>query len=111
MLVRKYEMPWRRAYESYAGVAWIIALGFSIYAALTMDPPPWAFTACLIVICMVMALRRWGQALRLLAVRASLCGKAMQVIPTKRLRKLCRNPKEVFLGFGFEWQPVHSQRL
>ena len=26
MLVRRYEMPWRRAYEVYAGIAWWLAL-------------------------------------------------------------------------------------
>lgn len=26
MLIRKYEMPWRRAYECYAAAAWLVAL-------------------------------------------------------------------------------------
>jgi conjugal transfer pilus assembly protein TraD len=46
-----------------------------------------------------------------LTVRAALSGKAMEVITTRQLAKLTRDPDEVFLGFGFEWQPLHSQRL
>ena len=30
MLLRKYEMPWRRAYEAYAGLAWAFAFVFFI---------------------------------------------------------------------------------
>lgn len=28
MPIRRYEMPWRHAYEAYAGLAWGIALMF-----------------------------------------------------------------------------------
>ena len=31
MLTRKYEMPWRTAYEAYAGLAWLASLEF-LYA-------------------------------------------------------------------------------
>ena len=59
----------------------------------------------------LMAALRIRQALRILVVRASLAGRAMQVITTRELEALTREPEQVFLGFGFEWQPVHSQRL
>jgi conjugal transfer pilus assembly protein TraD len=58
-----------------------------------------------------MAMRRWIQALRILTVRASLGGRAMQTIGSKELGRLCRDTRHVFLGFGFDWLPVHSQRL
>jgi conjugal transfer pilus assembly protein TraD len=35
----------------------------------------------------------------------------MQVITTRKLETLTRDTDEIFLGFGFEWQPVHTQRL
>src|SRR5207247_620763 len=72
---------------------------------------PSPLTAGLALRCLVLAIYRWGQALAVLTVRASLCGRAMAFITPKALRKLCADPKQVFLGFGFEWQPVHSQRL
>ena len=35
MLVRRYEMPWRRAYEVYAGAAWGLALVFFMFAGVS----------------------------------------------------------------------------
>ena len=110
MLIRKYEMPWRRAYEAYAGLGWALALVFFIVAT-GRSGAPWPVGAGLALLCLVMALIRSRQALRVLTVRASLCGRAMAFITPKELRQLCTDPKQVFLGFGFEWQPVHSQRL
>lgn len=110
MLVRKYEMPWRTAYELYSGLVWVGALIFFIYVA-ARSIAPFMLGAAMSLVCMLMALHRLGQALRVLTVRASLSGKAMEVITTKQLRKLTSDADQVFLGFGFEWQPVHSQRL
>ncbi|MES2299388.1 MAG: conjugative transfer system coupling protein TraD [Pseudomonadota bacterium] len=110
MLIRKYEMPWRRAYEAYAALAWFIALASSVTIAVRAALPG-QFTGPLAVACMWMVIWRMHQALRILVVRASLSGRAMQVLTTKELKTLCRQPDQVFLGFGFEWLPVHSQRL
>jgi len=110
MLIRKYEMPWRRAYESYASAAWLAAL-IALLTVAMRDALPWCFTAPLALWCLWMALLRLHQALRILIVRASLSGRAMQVISTRELNQRCMRPEQLFLGFGFEWLPVHSQRL
>jgi conjugal transfer pilus assembly protein TraD len=110
MLIRKYEMPWRRAYEFYAGAAWLFALIAFVIIAVQGELP-WRFTGSLAMLCLSMAVLRMHQALRILIVRASLSGRAMQVITTKELNKLCKQPEQVFLGFGFAWTPLHSQRL
>jgi len=110
MLLRKYEMPWRRAYEAYAGLAWTLASVFFVFA-MARSVVPWPLTAGLALLCMMLAFHRSGQALGVLTVRASLCGRAMAFITPNALRKLCSDRSQVFLGFGFEWQPVHSQRL
>ena len=34
MLARRYEMPWRRAYESYAAAAWFAAMAYVLICAL-----------------------------------------------------------------------------
>jgi conjugal transfer pilus assembly protein TraD len=110
MLIRKYEMPWRPAYESYASAAWLIAsIAFVVIAI--QNELPWRFIGPLAMLCLWMAVLRMHQALRILIVRASLSGRAMQVITTKELNMLCKQPEQVFLGFGFEWTPLHSQRL
>ena len=110
MSVRKYEMPWRTAYEMYAALAW--SIGVALFAVLAFRSGPAFFVlALLAAVSLAMAVYRWNQALRLLVVRASLSGRAMETIGTAKFRAHCKDPSQVFLGFGFEWHPVHSQRL
>ena len=52
-----------------------------------------------------------AQAVRILRLRGSLGGRRIQVLSTQELGRLCTDPAQVFLGFGFEWRPVHAQRL
>ncbi len=51
MPIRRYEMPWRHAYEAYAGLAWGIALMFfTAVGAIGQLPHVLAFSlsiACL----------------------------------------------------------------
>ena len=110
MLARQYEMPWRRAYEAYACIAWCAAT-ISFVTIAVFESFPWIFTGPLAMLCLWMAVLRMHQALRILIVRASLVGQAMQVITTTELNRQCKCADEVFLGFGFAWLPVHSQRL
>ena len=110
MLLRAYERPWRPAYEAYAAVIWagtaVTYLGFVVQSTI-----PAALPLALAAVCGLLAILRWREARAVLAIRASLTGHAMETIGTDQLRRLCRNPERVFLGFGFEWHPIHSQRL
>jgi conjugal transfer pilus assembly protein TraD len=110
MLTREYEMPWRPAYEGYAVVAWLAAAVASGYAAVGVGTHV-GMGLAVGAICVMMTLVRGSQALKVLKIRASLGGRAMEMIDHKKLRELCRNPNQVFLGLGFEWEPKHSQRL
>jgi conjugal transfer pilus assembly protein TraD len=110
MLVRAYEMPWRRAYEAWAGAIWFITLVATATMAKITDLP--AATALpLTSACLAMSVWRGAQAVRILVLRAALTGRAMQVIGPTEQERLTRQPEQVFLGFGFDWTPVHSQRL
>ena len=110
MLARTYEMPWRPAYEMWAAIGWFVGIGCFAYIALRgLVSMEVAFGLSAFAI--LMGTRRLLQAVKILTVRASLAGKAMQVISTRRLGALTKDPQQVFLGFGFEWLPVHSQRL
>jgi conjugal transfer pilus assembly protein TraD len=110
MLMRRYEMPWRRAYEIYAGAAWLMAMTFFAAVGATHQlPRPLALPLALL--CFGIGLLRIAQGVHTLVLRASLSGRAIQVIGTDELARWCRQPDQVFLGFGFEWRPVHSQRL
>ncbi len=108
--LRRYEMPWRRVYELYAALAWAaggVLLGVLAEQAGAALGVPLALCA----VSLILALYRGRQALRLLRLRAALGGRAMETISVRRFRTCCRDPEQLFLGFGFEWLPVHSQRL
>ena len=110
MLVRRYEMPWRRAFEAHAGLVWLAAsLSFAIIALA--GPLPVLPSLGLAAACLLMACRRTAQALRILRLRGSLGGRRIQVLSAQELGRLCTDPAQVVLGFGFEWRPVHAQRL
>jgi len=110
MLLRRYEMPWRRAFEAGAALLWLLAalhfLGVTV-AGVTPRPPMLALLGA----CLLMALRRFAQAVRILRLRGSLGGRGIEVIGPRQLARLSSEPDQIFLGYGFEWQPVHAQRL
>jgi len=110
MLVRKFEMPWRRAYEAAAGIAWLAsAIYFGAVGATGALPGVLAWPLC--ALCVLMSHRRFGQAKEILRVRSALGGRGIEVMSVEQLRRHCSDPTEIFLGFGFEWRPVHAQRL
>ncbi|MCL4181846.1 MAG: conjugative transfer system coupling protein TraD [Burkholderiaceae bacterium] len=110
MLLRRYEMPWRRAFEAYGGAGWLIAaLYFAALPLIGSVPPPAAVS--LAAGCLLMGLRRLTQAVRVLRLRSALAGRRIQVIAPQDLERLYADRAQVFLGFGFEWRPVHAQRL
>lgn len=110
MPIRRYEMPWRHAYEAYAALAWGIALMFFTAVGSTGQLPR-VLAFPLSIACLGMSALRVSQALRILVLRASLAGHAIEVISTQTQARWCQDPTAVFLGFGFKWRPVHSQRL
>ena len=110
MLARPYEMPWRRAYEAYAGLVWYLAFAIVLRQA-QLQEMPWDMAVPMALTCLAAAVRRTGQALRVLVLRASLWGRAMQTISAAKIEQLTHDPERIYLGQGFEWQPVHSQRL
>jgi conjugal transfer pilus assembly protein TraD len=110
MLVRQYEMPWRPAYEAYAAATWLLATAFFTTVGVLGHLPP-RLALPLALCCFVWGIVRGVQALRTLVLRASLGGRAVQTITTAELARWCQQPDQVFLGFGFDWRPVHAQRL
>lgn len=110
MLARRYEMPWRPAYEARAAACWLLAVVyFAAVGAIGAVPRPLALPIA--VLCLVYAVRRLHQALRTLILRAALSGRAVQAITTDEFARWCTDHDRIFLGFGFDWLPVHAQRL
>ncbi|HRO57557.1 MAG TPA: conjugative transfer system coupling protein TraD [Burkholderiaceae bacterium] len=110
MLMRQYEMPWRRAYEIWPAVAWLLGLPVLVYFSGTGVITPAVATGLCLLAGLLACLRTW-QAFQVLRLRGSLTGRPMQIITTAQHAKLTGDPDQLFLGFGFEWLPVHSQRL
>lgn len=109
MLLRRYEMPWRSPIELIAALAWCGAL--LTYVALTPERVPLRLGCVMLLLCAVIAARRAWQGLHIIGIRAALSGRAMQVMTTRKLARITKQADQVVFGFGFEWQPLHSQRL
>ncbi|HRH89020.1 MAG TPA: hypothetical protein PLO41_19395, partial [Rubrivivax sp.] len=60
MLMRRYEMPWRRAYETYAGAIWLVAMAFFAAVGAT-DQLPRLLALPLALLCFGMGLLRIAQ--------------------------------------------------
>lgn len=110
MLVRRFEMPWRPTFEAYAAIAWLVAgLGFALYPVASATGK--SFLLVVGSVAIAFGCLRAYQALWILRLKASLCGRAMEVVTLDRYLSQLGPYNEVFLGRGFEWTPVHSQRL
>lgn len=110
MLVRRYEMPWRPAFEAHAALAWALATLYFSALAWAGSVPRWPSLA-LAIACAIMVALRMVRARRVLRLRAALGGRRIQVLSPGELARWTADPAQVFLGFGFAWQPVHAQRL
>jgi conjugal transfer pilus assembly protein TraD len=112
MFLRKYDMPWRPALEGYAALAWGLAGAAVVLLAPVRAHPVWVpvvlggFAAAVMVF-------RAAAAYRVLRTRASLSGRAIETMDERDLLEAWGpDPHEtVLLGWGFQWQPEHSQRL
>lgn len=95
MLARRYEMPWRRAYEAYAGLAWSLAMVyFCVVAAAGVLPAVLALP--LAGGCLLAGLLRIGQAVTVLRLRSALGGRSVQVMGAQDLARLCTDPVRCF---------------
>ena len=76
MLIREYEMPWRRAHELWAVGGWLVCIAcFAILAARGAVSLLLAVAVSLFA--GLLACRRFSRGFRVLRVRASLSGRAM----------------------------------
>jgi conjugal transfer pilus assembly protein TraD len=109
MLARQYEAPWRTAYEFYASGGWICSA--CVCLATTPSHMPAALGTMVTAVAAAAATLRFSQGLAILERRAALSGRAMARMKLRRFDRLIMGPERVFIGYGFEWRPEHSQRL
>lgn len=103
------DMPWRPAWEFYAGLGWIVATVFLYATAATGGMPmhPFLYMASIALIFIVMNIRKaWS----IWSVKFSLAGIGVQYLDIKKLKKLSTNDR-IWLGYGFDWGQKHTQRL
>ena len=111
MLLRKFEMPWRTAFEAYAAAVWAISVCVLLYMWQTAIVPrtPFLLLACLAGTFFTINLWRSWEIWRL---KWSLGGKSISFITDPQLQKKVDDVKgSLWVGKGFDWTPVHTQRV
>lgn len=116
MLLRQFEMPWRAAYEAYAAGVWflcILGLTYAWYATPFPDLPFYYLGATALGFMVFNLARAW----EIWRLKWSLGGKGLSFISDAQLKAkvtgLAENDtsRALWLGKGFDWTPVHTQRV
>jgi conjugal transfer pilus assembly protein TraD len=104
-------MPWRTTYEAYACAGWLICLGMFAYMFFTAALPKLPFVYLSVIAAIFCGLNAFG-AYRVWRLKWNLGGKGISFITDSGLKqKLKLQSGAMWLGKGFEWTPVHTQRL
>jgi conjugal transfer pilus assembly protein TraD len=111
MLLRKFEMPWRQCYEAYSVLVWSACVIAMAWIYLRAPIPNTPFLVLTGVSAGFLAWNMFG-AYRVWRLKFNLGGKGISFITDDALRrKLARRPDYMWIGHGFEWTDVHTQRL
>jgi len=85
MFLRKYDMPWRRALEGYAALVWALAGAAVVATAAARAHPAW-IPITLGGLAAMLAVLRAAAAVRVLRIRASLSGRAIETIEERDMK-------------------------
>ena len=115
MLLRKFEMPWRTAYEAYSAGVWgLCFLGLTYFWYSTSFPKlPFYYLGATALFFMFYNLFRAWEIWRL---KWSLGGKGIDFITDAALKEKVTDKNgdgmtSIWFGKGFDWTPVHTQRV
>lgn len=111
MLLRKFEMPWRTTYEAYSLLVWAICLVAMLWLYLRAPMPhlPFLYLAALAFAFLV--INAWAT-YGIWRLKFSLGGKGISFISDGELvSKVDEKPDLIWVGRGYEWTDVHTQRL
>lgn len=106
---RRFESACRTPFEAFASIGWA---GAAAYLGLTLSEGvlPSAFNRTLLAASLGLALLRGIEARRVLHARSLLSGRRLELKKFSDFREDLKKG-ELFLGYGFEWTPTHTQKL
>lgn len=108
-MIVNFKNLFRPTYESYAAVTWGTSAVVMSGIALLSSVPSNAFVTMAGMSVAMTAYRSW-QAKRLWDYKLSMSGKAFSFLDGREVVAYSRaNPYQMWIGFGFEWQPSHTQ--
>ena len=111
MSTTRYWMPWRPIYEGYAAGVWL-ATAVTLLGVAVVAPLPPGLLQVSAGLSALLAVCRAIPAIRLWRWQRRLRGQPLSFItPAQLARQQARQPRTVWLGRGFEWRPVHAQRI
>lgn len=109
--LQRYDNRFRPAYEALAAASWTAA-SVSMMFVIAFTSLPKAAFIWMAGISSLLAAWRWHQALKLWDFKLSLAGQPFAFMRSSMLKRLMGARKDaVWLGFGFDWTPVHTQRV
>lgn len=102
---------WRPAYEVYAATGWVVALVISGFIVQAGNLPVEVYLIASVVV-LTLSVWRIRKGVMVWQQRGSLSGKPLEWITTSEIqKKMDSMPDHVWLGWGFEWDRTHMQRL
>ena len=105
------ENLYRPVYELPAVAAWLLSATVGIGAAAAIPGMPLWVGITIAMVSIILAGRRAIQGWDVVAATMSLAGRSFWIFPQKDLDKtLAGGGKGLWLGRGFRWTPVHTQR-
>lgn len=111
MLLRKWEMPWRTCYEAYAATVWLACVAGMVWMWAHAPVPHMPFVYLGFVATAFFffnAIKTW----EIWRLKWSLGGKGIAFISDSQLNdKIATTPDALWVGKGFDWTPIHTQRV
>lgn len=110
MAEQKFEQLLRPAFEARSALVWGAATLWMAMAAIILKAPKPALIATA-MLALLMASWRMYAANRLLKYKLALAGKPISFISTQTLCKsMAGMGNNLWLGWGYRWEPRHTQR-
>lgn len=109
-MLRNFDQPWRPAYEMVAGITW-----FAVIPVYLLIAPESSGVWMKLLVCFFAlgaSVYRINQAWNIWELKLGLFNQAPWFLQSSKLRNyIKKNDKAVWLGKGFDWEQMHTQRM